>query len=119
MSPADWAGSAISSTFALQERGQRLERVGDHLFELRDSSSTPLARFTDDRDKATSVEGLELLGLDHSESSKKRSAEARAIAPEDLGASVKTGDGLVGVAVGGSSKRPRRRANVAVLSCPW
>ena len=50
---------------ALQERGQRLKSVGDHLFELRDSGPTPLARFTDDRDKAISIEGLELLGLDH------------------------------------------------------
>jgi SNF2 family DNA or RNA helicase len=49
---------------ALRDRGQRLEAVGEHLYELRDSSLTPLARFTDDREKATSSEGLELLGLD-------------------------------------------------------
>src|SRR4030095_6308351 len=32
----------------LQDRGQRLEAVGEHLFELRDTSSLPLRRFTDD-----------------------------------------------------------------------
>jgi superfamily II DNA or RNA helicase len=82
---------------ALQERGQRLESIGDHLFELRDSGTAPLARFTDERDKATSVEGLELLGLDHPivEGALGR---ARATVPEELGAAVKTDDGTTGVA---------------------
>lgn len=82
---------------ALRDRGQRLEAVGDHLFELRDSSATPLMRFTDDREKATSNDGLELLGLDHP-IVEEALGRARATAPEDLGAAVKTDDGLMGVA---------------------
>jgi superfamily II DNA or RNA helicase len=82
---------------ALQERGQRLESIGDHLFELRDAGPTPLARFTDDRDKATTVEGLELLGLDHP-IVEEALGRARAIVPEDLGVAVRTNDGVTGVA---------------------
>jgi hypothetical protein len=56
-----------------------------------------LARFTDDRDKATSVEGLALLGLDHP-IVEEALARARAIVPEDLGVAVKTDDGMRGIA---------------------
>ena len=64
---------------------------------VRDAGPTPLARFTDDRDKATTVEGLELLGLDHP-IVEEAVGRARAIAPEDLGAAVRTDDGVTGVA---------------------
>lgn len=82
---------------ALLERGQRLEVVGDHLFELRDESGAQLVRFTDDRDKATNEDDFELLGLDHPivEEALNR---ARAISPEELGAAVMTADGLTGIA---------------------
>jgi hypothetical protein len=82
---------------AIQERGQRLESIGEHVFELRDSSETSLARFTDDRDKATSVDGLELLGLDHP-IVEEALGRARATAPEDLGVAVKSDNGMKGIA---------------------
>jgi superfamily II DNA or RNA helicase len=103
---------------ALQERGQRLESTGDHLFELRDSSAAPLARFTDDRDKATSMEGLELLGLDHP-IVEEALGRARALAPEDLGVAVKTDDGMRGVAswwlVDAATQKGDRRSFVLPL----
>ena len=103
---------------ALQERGQRLEAVGGHLYELRDSGAVPLARFTDDRDKATSVEGLELLGLDHP-IVEEALGRSRAIAPEDLGVAVKTDDGLRGVAswwlVEAATQKGERRSFVLPL----
>lgn len=103
---------------ALQERGQRLEAVGGHLYELRDSGTVPLARFTDDRDMATSVEGLELLGLDHP-IVEEALGRSRAIAPEDLGVAVKTDDGLRGVAswwlVEAATQKGERRSFVLPL----
>jgi hypothetical protein len=82
---------------ALEQRGQRLEAVGNHLFELRDKTNSTLIRFTDERDKATAVEGLDLLGLDHPVV-EDALGRARAISPDELGAAVKTDDGLAGIA---------------------
>jgi hypothetical protein len=82
---------------ALQDRGQHIEEIGDHLFELRDSANSTLGRFTDDRDRATSTEGLDLIGLDHP-IVEDALGRARAIPPEELGTSVKTDDGIIGVA---------------------
>ena len=82
---------------ALQDRDQRLEPTGDHLFELRDSANSVLARFTDDRDKAASTEGLDLIGLDHP-IVEDALGRARAIPPEELGTSVKMDDTTKGIA---------------------
>jgi superfamily II DNA or RNA helicase len=103
---------------ALQDRGQRLEPVGDHLFELRGANASSVARFTDDREKATSGAGLDLLGLDHPIVEEALS-RARAIAPEDLGVAVKTHDGLTGVAscwlVEATTQKGERRSFVLPL----
>ncbi len=103
---------------ALQERGQRLEAVGDHLYELRDSGGVTLVRFTDDRDKATSVDGLDLLGLNHP-IVEEALGRSRAIAPEGLGVAVQTDDGLRGVAswwvVEAATQQGERRSFVLPL----
>ncbi len=103
---------------ALQDRGQRLEPLGDHLFELRDSNNSPLGRFTDDRDKATSTEGLGLIGLDHP-IVEDALGRARAIPPEELGTSVKTDDGMRGIAswwlVEAATQKGERRSFVLPL----
>jgi hypothetical protein len=82
---------------ALQDRGQRLEPAGEHLFDLRAVRGTTMARFTDDRNLATSVDGLELLGLDHP-LVEETLGSARATTPENLGAVVESDDCLSGVA---------------------
>jgi hypothetical protein len=103
---------------ALQDRGQRLETVGEHLFELRDANLDPLVRFTDDRDKATSTEGLELLGLDHPVV-EEALGRARATAPEDLGVAVQAEDGIKGVAswwlIEAATQKGERRSFVLPL----
>ena len=103
---------------ALQDRGQRLEAVGEHVFELRDCDSVPLVRFTDDRDKATSMEGFELLGLDHP-IVEEALGRARATAPEDLGVAVQAEDGTKGVAswwlVEAATQKGERRSFVLPL----
>jgi superfamily II DNA or RNA helicase len=103
---------------ALGERGQRLEKIGDHVFEIKDSDSTTLVRLTDDRDAATSVDGLQLLGLDHP-IVEDALARLRALPPEELGAAVKTDDGLKGVAtwwlVEASTQKNERRTFVLPL----
>jgi superfamily II DNA or RNA helicase len=82
---------------ALKDRKMHLETVGDHLFELRDESGGVLSRFTDDREKANSSDSLDLLGLDLP-IVEEALARARAMSPEELGASVKSEDGLQGTA---------------------
>jgi hypothetical protein len=103
---------------ALQDRGQHLEAVGEHLFKLRDTNSVPLVRFTDDRDKATLVEGLELLGLDHPVV-EEALGRARPSAPEELGIAVQSEDGIKGVAsfwlVEAATQKGERRSFVL----PW
>ena len=82
---------------ALQDRGLRLEPLGESLFEIRSASGAVIARLTDDRDKATSSEGLELLGLDHPVV-EEALARARSVPPEELGVAVCAEDGTRGVA---------------------
>jgi hypothetical protein len=76
-------------------------------------SNTCLASFTDDRDQATTVEGLELLGLDHPIVDEAL-GRARATMPEQLGTAVKTDDGMRGVAswwfVEAATKKGERRS---------
>ena len=77
-----------------------------------------MAHFTADRDKATSIEGLELLGLDHP-IVEEALGRSRAIAPEELGVAVKTNDGLRGVAswwlVEAATQKGERRSFVLPL----
>lgn len=103
---------------ALQDRGLRLEAVGEHLFELRDSNGIILSRLTDDREMATSTEGLELLGLDHPVV-EDALGRARAAAPEDLGVAVKSDNGLTGIAswwlIEAATQKGERRSFVLPL----
>jgi superfamily II DNA or RNA helicase len=76
---------------ALQERKQRLEPVGNGIYELRDANGDVLNRFTADRDQATNQEGLELFGLDHP-IIEDALARSRSIPPEQMGCSAQTED---------------------------
>ena len=79
---------------ALQDRGLRLEPLEESLFEIRGASGAVIARLTDDRDNATSSEGL---GLDHPVV-EEALARARSVPPEELGVAVCAEDGTNGVA---------------------
>jgi hypothetical protein len=76
---------------ALQEKKQRLEPVGNGIYELRNANGDVLNRFTADRDQATNQEGLDLFGLDHP-IIEEALARCRSIPPEELGCSVQKKD---------------------------
>lgn len=50
---------------ALAEQNWSLSRDADGIFVVRNSSGATVTRFTDDRDRAMTTDGLGLLGLDH------------------------------------------------------
>ena len=50
---------------SIADRGQKLVRLGDDMFEVRDQSGRITSRMTSNRDKAMSDETLALIGLDH------------------------------------------------------
>ena len=72
---------------ALADRRQKLVLTADRVFELRDDQGVVLVRFTDDRDRATADDGLDLLGLDHPVV-ERALARWRSTPPEELGSAI-------------------------------
>jgi hypothetical protein len=103
---------------ALQDRDLRLESLGEGLFELRNASGAVTGRLTDDRERATSSEELELLGLDLPVV-EEALGRARAAPPEELGVAVSAEDGTSGVAswwmIEASTAKGERRSFVLPL----
>jgi len=73
---------------AVTDRGQKVSRVDAETFDLLSKDGARDARFTLNRDVATSDEGLELLGLDHP-ILLEQLGRWRTLPPEELGISVK------------------------------
>lgn len=81
---------------AREDQGERLVRIGDDLFELRDNRQSPILRFTTKRETAKDRDDVELLGLDHPvvEESLRR---WRSMPPEELGVAVESDAAEAGV----------------------
>lgn len=76
---------------SLPDRHQRLAKVDDQTYDLTSADGSRKARFTLDRDVATSQEGIELLGLDHP-LVQEELGRWRGLEPEQLGLSVSSDD---------------------------
>jgi superfamily II DNA or RNA helicase len=72
---------------SLPDRHQRLTKMDEQTYDLTAADGSRKARFTLDRDVATSQEGIELLGLDHP-LVQEELGRWRSLAPEQLGLSV-------------------------------
>jgi hypothetical protein len=65
-----WKSSAVGGirdffAVALAEQGWALRKAAVGLFQVVDQTGTAVARFTDDRERAMTTDGLGLLRLDH------------------------------------------------------
>ncbi len=76
---------------SLLDRHQRLVKIDDQTYDLSAAEGSRKARFTLDRDVATSQDGIELLGLDHP-LVQEELGRWRALSPEQLGLAV-SGEG--------------------------
>ncbi len=83
-------------TAAVEDKGKRLVRIADDLFELREDGDTQVIRFTTRRETARESADVDLLGLDHPivEDALKR---WRALPPEDIGVAVEVESAESGV----------------------
>jgi len=72
---------------AMRERGRRLIRLDDGTYDLVDTDGKRIAKFTLDRDKATSEEQLDLMGLDHP-LIQEELGRWRTLSPDRIGISV-------------------------------
>ncbi|WP_158755191.1 SNF2-related protein [Dyella sp. S184] len=77
-------------TTAVADRGQRLVKIDDQTYDLLFADSSLQARFTLNRDTATSDDKVDLLGLDHP-LVQEELGRWRSLPPEDIGLVV-TGD---------------------------
>lgn len=81
---------------ALADKGQKIVRIIEDIFELRGPNAEMLLRFTTNRNIARERDDLDLLGMDHP--IVKQSLELwRNESPEEMGASVKNDDQEEGV----------------------
>lgn len=72
---------------AITYRQQRLVKISDDTYNLEMSDGTPRAKFTLNRDMATSNENIELLGIDHP-LIQEELGRWRSLPPEDIGLAV-------------------------------
>lgn len=72
---------------AITDRQQRLVKISDDTYNLEMSDGTPRAKFTLNRDMATSNENIELLGIDHP-LIQEELGRWRSLPPEDIGLAV-------------------------------
>ncbi len=72
---------------AVEDRDERLVKIDDETYELMKTDGTRKARFTLNRDKATSEDGLNLMGLDHP-LVQEELARWRSLPPEEIGIAV-------------------------------
>ena len=72
---------------AMRERDRRLIRLDDGTYDLADADGNRIAKFTLDRDRATSEEQLDLMGLDHP-LVQEELGRWRSLSPDELGISV-------------------------------
>ena len=72
---------------AIANRLQRLVKISDDTYNLEMSDGTPRAKFTLNRDTATSNENIELLGIDHP-LIQEELGRWRSLPPEDIGLAV-------------------------------
>lgn len=72
---------------AMRERDRRLIRLDDGTYDLVDADGKRIAKFTLDRDRATSEEQLDLMGLDHP-LVQEELGRWRSLSPDELGISV-------------------------------
>ena len=76
---------------AVADRQQRVIKVDDTTYELQTNDGKRLARFTSNREVATSRDDIELLGLDH-RLMQDELGRWRSLPPEEIGISVQRGD---------------------------
>jgi hypothetical protein len=76
---------------AVADRQQRVIKVDDTTYELKTNDGKRLARFTSNREVATSRDDIELLGLDH-RLMQDELGRWRSLPPEEIGISVQRGD---------------------------
>ncbi len=72
---------------AMRERDRRLIRLDDGTYDLADADGNRIAKFTLNRDRATSEEQLDLMGLDHP-LVQEELGRWRSLSPDELGISV-------------------------------
>lgn len=97
---------------AVAERGERIVKADETMFDLFGAEGNRLARFTRSREQAAASDALDLMGLDHDRMVQELS-RWRALAPESIGLAVKGNGGdpillscwLVESAVGGGERR--------------